>query len=183
MTNITLEKVKERAEIDAKRNGYYLNPDPKFLASLLKGLKQNEERYKYPSCPCRLASGQIELDRDIICPCDYRDLDVMEFGSCYCALYVDEKVKNGEVKLGPVPERRPLEKQARTFSAKSDQEQKIKPEIVEEIKPKVEVLDLWYCKQCGYVAFREEAPFICPICKAKKEMFAKIKTKVSYLAY
>jgi ferredoxin-thioredoxin reductase catalytic subunit len=181
MTEISLEKVKERAEIDAKRNGYYLNPDPEFLKSLLEGLKQNEKRYNYPSCPCRLASGKIELDRDIICPCDYRDPDVMEFGACYCALYVDEKVNNGTVKLGPVPERRTLEKQAKAFSVKSDQEQKIKAEIVEETKLKIEVkLELWYCKQCGYVAFREEAPLICPICKAKKEMFAKIKTQVKY---
>ncbi|WP_455364674.1 rubredoxin-like domain-containing protein, partial [[Eubacterium] cellulosolvens] len=34
----------------------------------------------------------------------------------------------------------------------------------------------WYCKQCGYVAFREEPPYLCPICKAKREMFAQIKT-------
>ncbi|MEM3551946.1 MAG: ferredoxin-thioredoxin reductase catalytic domain-containing protein [Candidatus Bathyarchaeia archaeon] len=40
------------------------------------------------SCPCRLASGILELDRDIICPCDYRDLDVAEFGACYRGLYV-----------------------------------------------------------------------------------------------
>lgn len=183
MIEVSLKKVKERAEMDAKRNGYYLNPDPEFLNSLLAGLKQNEERYNYPSCPCRLASGIIELDRDIICPCDYRDPDVMEFGSCYCALFVDENVNSGKVKLDPVPERRTLEKQAKAFSAKSDKEQKIKPDIVEESKTKIEnKLDLWFCKQCGYVAFREEAPLICPICKAKKEMFAKIKTKVSYLA-
>ena len=86
MTNISLVQVKERAEIDAKRNLCYLNPDTKFLESLLLGLKQNEERYNYPSCPCRLASGKIEVDRDIICPCDYRDPDVAEFGACYCAL-------------------------------------------------------------------------------------------------
>ncbi len=32
-------------------------------------------------------------------------------------------------------------------------------------------LSLWYCKQCGYGTFREEPPFICPICKARREMF------------
>jgi rubrerythrin len=34
---------------------------------------------------------------------------------------------------------------------------------------------LWYCKQCGYVVFREDPPYICPICKAKREMFAPIE--------
>ncbi len=33
---------------------------------------------------------------------------------------------------------------------------------------------LWYCKQCGYVVYREEPPYLCPICRAKKEFFAPI---------
>lgn len=85
---ITLEDVRRRAESDAKTHGHYLNPNEEFLKDLLEGLKRNEERYGYPSCPCRLASGKFELDRDIICPCDYRDIDVKEFGACYCALFV-----------------------------------------------------------------------------------------------
>jgi len=169
---MSIEKVKERAEMDAKRSGYYLNPDTEFLNSLLEGLKQNEERYNYPSCPCRLASGKIELDRDIICPCDYRDPDVLEFGACYCALYVDEKVNSGTVKLDPVPERRPLEKQAKAFSAKSDQEQKIKPEIAEETQRKIENVDYFVCKICGNTV-EASAPDKCPICGASKEQFFK----------
>jgi ferredoxin-thioredoxin reductase catalytic subunit len=181
LTEISLEKVKERAEIDAKRNGCYLNPDPKFLKSLLEGLKQNEERYNYPSCPCRLASGKIDFDRDIICPCDYRDPDVAEFGACYCALYVDEKVIKGTIELDPVPERRPLEKQARAYGGTTEQEKTDEIRINEGTKANTEIkLKLWYCKQCGYVAFREDPPLICPICRAKKEMFTEIKTQVSY---
>jgi ferredoxin-thioredoxin reductase catalytic subunit len=181
LTEISFEKVKERAEIDAKRNGYYLNPDPKFLKSLLEGLKQNEERYNYPSCPCRLASGKIDFDRDIICPCDYRDPDVLEFGACYCALYVDEKVIKGTIELDPVPERRPLEKQARAYGGTSKQEKTGEIKINEGTKTNIKTkLKLWYCKQCGYVAFREEPPLICPICRAKKEMFTEIKTRVNY---
>lgn len=34
-----------------------------------------------------------------------------------------------------------------------------------------------YCKQCGYVVYREDAPYICPICKAKREMFSEIEFK------
>jgi ferredoxin-thioredoxin reductase catalytic subunit len=179
LTVISLNKVKERAEIDAKRNGYYLNPDPKFLNSLLEGLKQNEKRYNYPSCPCRLASGKIEFDRDIICPCDYRDPDVAEFGACYCALYVDEKIIKEKIELDPVPERRALEKQARAYSDTSSQEKKDKIRINKGTKTEIK-LKLWYCKQCGYVAFREDPPLICPICRAKREMFTEIKTQVIY---
>jgi rubrerythrin len=39
---------------------------------------------------------------------------------------------------------------------------------------------LWYCKQCGYVVYRDEPPYVCPICKAKKEFFAEIKTRVEF---
>jgi ferredoxin-thioredoxin reductase catalytic subunit len=41
---VTIDSVKQRAESDAKSNGYYLNPDPKFLLDLFEGLKTNEER-------------------------------------------------------------------------------------------------------------------------------------------
>jgi ferredoxin-thioredoxin reductase catalytic subunit len=108
--------VRQRAEADARTYGYYLNPDPEFLQSLLEGLKKNEERYGYPSCPCRLASGKFEFDRDIICPCDYRDPDVEEFGACYCGLYVRRDVFEMKTLVQPVPERRPLEKQIRAYA-------------------------------------------------------------------
>lgn len=112
---VTLEMVQRRAEADAKTHSHYLKPDPGFLKNLFEGLKQNEERYGYPSCPCRLASGKFEFDRDIICPCDYRDIDVLEFGTCYCGLYVRKDIYESKTLLQPIPERRPLEKQVRTY--------------------------------------------------------------------
>jgi ferredoxin-thioredoxin reductase catalytic subunit len=180
---ITLEKVRQRAESDAKTYGYYLNPDPDFLKDLLDGLKRNEERYGYPSCPCRLASGKLELDRDIICPCDYRDPDVAEYGTCYCALYMRKDLFEGKTPIQPVPERRPMQKQARAYGETAEAPVTAKPSETSaitvkaapsEIKPK-----LWYCRQCGYVVFREDPPYICPICKAKREMFAEITIRVN----
>ena len=183
MTTISIEAVRARAEADANTFGYHLTPDPDLLQGLLEGLKTNEERYGYPSCPCRLASGILEFDRDIICPCDYRDPDVVEFGACYCRLYVSKEVYERKGELPTVPERRPLEKQALSFAtaakpveAKPEAETaKTEAKPMGETKPK-----LWYCKQCGYVVFRDEPPYICPICKAKKEMFAEIKTRTDF---
>jgi ferredoxin-thioredoxin reductase catalytic subunit len=174
--------VRQRAESDAKTYGYYLNPDQDFLKNLLEGLKENEERYGYPSCPCRLASGKLELDRDIICPCDYRDPDVAEFGACYCALYVRKDCFEGKTPIQPVPERRPMEKQTRTYQTKALEkpatEKTIKTATVNAKVPSEIRLKLWYCRQCGYVVFREDPPYICPICKAKREMFAEIVARV-----
>ena len=164
-----LDKVRLRAEKDAERNGYFLNPDQDFLQDLLEGLEHNEKRYGYPSCPCRLASGKIEFDRDIICPCDYRDQDVEEFGTCYCALYVNQNIYEGNTSIKPVPERRPLEKQEKFF-----RESKASKEPSTTSKKTSTGLRFWYCRQCGYLCYREEPPYICPICKAKKEMFTEI---------
>lgn len=176
---ITLEHVRQRAENDAKTRGYRLNNDPEFLRDLLEGLKRNEERYGYPSCPCRLASTKFEFDRDITCPCDYRDPDVEEYGACYCALYVRKDLFEGKTPISPIPERRPIEKQVRAYGvALKTPAEKLSETVAKAAKESSEVkLKLWYCKQCGYVVFREDPPYTCPICKAKREMFAEIKIR------
>jgi ferredoxin-thioredoxin reductase catalytic subunit len=167
--------MKRRAESDARGAGCYLNHDLEFRTDLLEGLKQNEERYGYNSCPCRLASGIFEYDRDILCPCDYRDPDVIEFGACYCGLFVRKDIFDGEIPLQPIPERRPLEKQRKAYGEAAVVQLEKKTELSDQpVKELAINLKLWYCRQCGYVAFREEPPYICPICKAKRQMFAKI---------
>ncbi len=167
---MTVEEARKRAERDAIRNRMHLCPVPDLLDDLLKGLAENEERYGYPSCPCRIASGDLEKDRDIICPCDYRDPDVEEYGQCYCALYVNEAVYKGTQPTQSIPERRPMEKQMASlgFGEEAPVEE---AEIGEAQSTKRRIL---YCKQCGYTVFREDPPYKCPICQAKRELFAEI---------
>ena len=90
--------------------GYYFSDDHQRVMELLDALLINKERYGYMACPCRLASGDKESDRDIICPCEYRAPDVAEFGSCYCNLYVSREWNAGTIERAYVPERRPPEK-------------------------------------------------------------------------
>ncbi len=92
--------------------GYFFNKDRALVDDLLKSLLINKDRYGYMSCPCRLASGDREQDRDIICPCVYREPDVAEYGSCYCALYVSQAWNEETIAHEYVPERRPPEKMA-----------------------------------------------------------------------
>ena len=87
--------------------GYFFNADEALVTELLEALVVNKDRYGYMSCPCRLASGVRDKDRDIFCPCVYRAPDVMEYGNCYCGLYVSAAFKAGEVPKRQVPERRP----------------------------------------------------------------------------
>lgn len=146
-----------RLRSEAEASGYHLNPDNAFVKMLAEGLLANRQRYGYQSCPCRLSEGNRKADLDIICPCDYRDADINEFGSCYCALYVDSQIAKGEKKPQPVPERRHAPKtlpKAKTAQA-----------------PAKLAYPVWRCRVCGYLCGRDEAPDQCPICKADKERF------------
>src|SRR3989339_1155159 len=104
-----IEELFNKLSSEAEAGGYHLNPDKDFTKELVNGLLVNEERYGYPACPCRLASGNKAADLDIICPCDYRDPDLTDYGACYCALYVTRDVLEGKRRVQSIPERRPPE--------------------------------------------------------------------------
>ncbi|PWR74122.1 ferredoxin-thioredoxin reductase catalytic domain-containing protein [Methanospirillum lacunae] len=144
---------------DAERGGYHLNPDLSMTKGLIEGLLINKERYGYEACPCRLAFGTIEDDRDVICPCDYRDPDLSEFGACYCGLYLTgEKIADG-TGAPAIPERRPSRSERKAKQMPGSGQEKTLPYPV------------WRCKVCGYLAARDAPPEVCPICKAKKDRF------------
>ena len=90
--------------------GYHFNRDRERVFDLLAALLLNRERYGYMCCPCRLASGDRDWDRDMICPCAYREADILQYGSCYCNLYVTPAWNEGKIPIVYVPERRPPEK-------------------------------------------------------------------------
>ena len=162
ITDAEIEKLYDILRRQAEESGYHLNPDLDFTKELLRGLVTNERRYGYLACPCRLASGAREEDLDIICPCDYRDPDLNEYGACYCSLYVSENVLKGEKEVGSIPERRP---------PAEEREKKEHPDSAGSISSLSH--PVWRCRVCGYLCAREEAPEVCPICKAKKERFER----------
>ena len=90
--------------------GNYFNADMSMTMPLMESLLVNKERFGYMACPCRLANGTFEADRDIVCPCEYREPDMREFGACFCGLYVTKEWNEGKVVKAVVPERRPVEK-------------------------------------------------------------------------
>lgn len=153
----------EQLDREAEASGYHLNPDHEFTWELVKGLLVNEQRYGYWSCPCRLATGDKQKDLDITCPCDYRDPDLLDWGSCYCALYVSDEIVRSEQEVQPIPERRPTEGQ--------------RPQDIFPRAPawpgEEPALPVWRCRVCGYLCARDRPPAVCPICKAKRERFER----------
>lgn len=151
----------QKLKKEAETSGYNLNPDEEFTKDLIRGLLVNEDRYGYGACPCRLATGRKSEDLDIICPCDYRDQDLSEYGNCFCALYVSASVAIGEQKPRPIPERRTeaIEKKQKTNDSPSS--------------PCSLSLPVWRCRVCGYLCAKKNPPEVCPICKAKQERFER----------
>jgi len=164
MNPADIERTYATLKREAESGGYFLNPDIEFTKNLVAGLLKNESRYGYRSCPCRLASGKRDEDRDIICPCDYRDPDIEDFGACYCALYVSPAIAEGKGNVAPVPERRPPRSlrgaQPATRSAAA-------------LSPFTVPMPVWRCRVCGYLCARDQPPGICPICKATKDRFER----------
>ncbi|MDD1676977.1 MAG: ferredoxin:glutaredoxin reductase [Methanomicrobiales archaeon] len=144
---------------ETEQGGYHLNPDVAFSKALIHGIMVNEQRYGYGACPCRLAVNDRAADLDIICPCDYRDPDLLQYGACYCALYVSNAVFQGVQPVPVVPERRPPQ----------DQRQKPAQHRVPSGLP----FPVWRCRVCGYLCAREGPPEICPVCRASKDRFEK----------
>ncbi len=155
-----ISRLYKKLDAEAEAGGYHLNPDAEMARELIKGLLVNEKRYGYPACPCRLASGVKNEDLDIVCPCDYRDPDLDDYNACYCSLYVSSAAKEGRVKIGSIPERRPPPGKRK-----------------ETVPPKANLsslpLPVWRCKVCGYLCARDGPPEVCPICKAKKDRFER----------
>ncbi|MPW26682.1 ferredoxin:glutaredoxin reductase [Alkalibaculum sp. M08DMB] len=140
---------------DATKSGYNINSDEELVYDLAGGLLVNRERYGYQFCPCKLSEGSVEKDMDLICPCDYRDMDLDEYGTCYCGLYVSAKVLQSKSQVKPIPDRR----------KKSKDNKVIKISGLKSSYP------IWRCKVCGYLCARNTPPEKCPICKTQRERF------------
>lgn len=159
-TDAEVDDYYKKINKEAEGGGYHLNPDVEFTKELLKSILINISRYGHGACPCRLASGNREEDLDIICPCDYRDPDLIDYDACYCGLYVSGDILKGERHVQSIPERRPSPEQRELIKEK-------RLEITTKSIP------VWRCKVCGYLCARENPPEICPICKVSSDRFER----------
>ncbi|MDO8736622.1 MAG: ferredoxin-thioredoxin reductase catalytic domain-containing protein [Thermoleophilia bacterium] len=176
-----ISKLQQRLKEDAEKSGYHLNPDEEMTRDLVRGLITNEKRHGYRGCPCRLSADDKQDDLDIICPCDYRDPDLGEYGMCYCALYVSGEILQGVKEVRPIPERRPPRDEraqnmlTRFDSVEADSTMSEHENAGEAVAPGGAPLGkpVWRCRVCGYLCGRDDPPEVCPICGAKKERFER----------
>ena len=172
-----------RLDRDARSGGYLLNPNKEDTLALCEGLLTTTTRYGYLSCPCRVADGNREKDRDIICPCDYRDPDLNDWGACYCALYVTKEWMDQTIERLVVPERRPPPKEREKLrnarmvedakTAAAGQNAAAASGAGHQLVRVAGKYPTWRCTVCGYLCAREKPPNICPICKVTADRFER----------
>ena len=158
----TVAEIEAEIAAEAQRDGFTLNPDGEIREGIIDGIAANEEALGYWRCPCRISNGDRAQDIDIICPCQYRDADLAEYGRCYCALYVNQQYIDRGSPGEPIPERRPVSKlQSKPLPDENGMTEENAKGVVK----------VWRCQVCGYLCARADAPPICPICRAKKDRF------------
>jgi ferredoxin-thioredoxin reductase catalytic subunit len=84
----TYEELLEKCKKHAKEKGIKLNPNPKIVEAILKGLLRNEQNKGAIYCPCRPVTGDKEEDKKKICPCFWHLDEIKKQGHCLCNLFV-----------------------------------------------------------------------------------------------
>ena len=75
----------------ADTHGCIINPDDRRVNLILRGLLSREERYGQLYCPCRVLTGDPTTDNDIVCPCVFREEDILQHGMCHCRLFAEKE--------------------------------------------------------------------------------------------
>ena len=88
-----VQKIVKECEKYADENGLKLNPDRGVVEKIVKGLLENEKKYKARYCPCRRITGNQEEDKKIICPCVYHLEEIEKEGHCLCGLFVKKIIE------------------------------------------------------------------------------------------
>ena len=71
----------------AQVKGWTINENTDIVASIIEGLARNQILHGKRYCPCRIPSGDADLDRKIICPCHDSASDIEKEGHCHCYLF------------------------------------------------------------------------------------------------
>ena len=70
-----------------EQNNYVMNPSWMMATNLKSNLCEMEETFGKRYCPCFEPSGDKELDKKMMCPCEFVEDEIKEYGTCHCALF------------------------------------------------------------------------------------------------
>lgn len=87
-TVVDAQTLRRRLEEYVADKPFRLNPDDAVVDRVVRGLAKRLETTGRATCPCRLATGDAEADKAIVCPCVYHEEEIEAKGVCHCMLFV-----------------------------------------------------------------------------------------------
>jgi ferredoxin-thioredoxin reductase catalytic subunit len=76
-----------------EKDKFVLNPDKQIVERLMRGVLNNEKNYGLKFCPCRMTTEDLEQDKKLVCPCNFKIQKTWkEKSECWCSLFVKVKV-------------------------------------------------------------------------------------------
>ncbi len=69
------------------QNNYALNPSWMMSTNLKIWVSEMEATFSKRFCPCFEPSSDPELNKKMMCPCEYVEDEIKEYGTCHCALF------------------------------------------------------------------------------------------------
>lgn len=93
-TTINADRIRQQLEEYVADKPFRLNPDTSVIDRVVQGLAKRQETTGMATCPCRMATGKPEADKNIVCPCIYHEREITEKGACHCLLFVAETEGN-----------------------------------------------------------------------------------------
>ena len=70
-----------------EQNNYAINPSWMMATNLKSNLCEMEATFGKRYCPCFEPSGDKGLDKKMMCPCEFVEEEIKEYGTCHCALF------------------------------------------------------------------------------------------------
>lgn len=86
-----MSRTLEISEKIAKTKGWKVNPSKEEAQTVVDGLNKNKETRGAYYCPCKLVTGDSEVDKAIICPCRDSQKEIDQMGHCHCGLFYENK--------------------------------------------------------------------------------------------
>jgi len=83
-------EITDRVRRHTRESACRLNPNAKVVEALIDGLVRRKEKYGDYYCPCRVVTGDEEIDRANICPCETHEEEIARSGKCHCGLFVGD---------------------------------------------------------------------------------------------
>jgi ferredoxin-thioredoxin reductase catalytic subunit len=85
------QEIADRIHRHVAESACRLNPSETVVAALIEGLVRRRAKAGDFYCPCRIVTGNVETDRNNVCPCVTHEAEIAETGRCHCGLFVGEK--------------------------------------------------------------------------------------------